>query len=138
MKRKLALAQRDAAVAKRIARWQRKFLSALAKTPSVKHAAQVAGIHRNTAYEWRRKDPDFSDRFQQAIDASVDDLEAKAFRFVLSGPPKDNSGVNAWVNLVQFMLRCHRGSVYRDVSRMEIDGRHVGVILLPEKELRDP
>jgi hypothetical protein len=130
MKRNLALAKRDTAVGKRIARWQNKFIAALSETPSVKHASKVAGIHRNTAYKYRKLDAEFAAAWTEALDASVDDLEAKAFRFALSGPPKDNSGVNAWVNLVQFLLRSHRRSVYGEKLEAAVAG---GLIILPAK-----
>ena len=34
----------------RVRKWQAPFLAALAKAPSVSHAAKAAGIHRSTAY----------------------------------------------------------------------------------------
>src|SRR5438874_2361619 len=99
MKRTLTLTQRDAAVAKRVARWQKKFIAALSKTPSVKHACQMAGIVRTTAYEWRRKDAEFAERWQQAIEASVDQVEARAFKLALEGED------NVAANLMMFILK---------------------------------
>ena len=124
MKRTLALSQRDAAVAKRVARWQKKFIAELSKRPSVKHACQVANIARARAYEARKEDPEFAERWQQAIDASVDQVEARAFKLALEGED------NVAANLMMFLLKAHKRGVYGDKSEVAFAG---GLIVLPAK-----
>jgi hypothetical protein len=129
LKRKFKLEKRDAAVAKRIARWKKKFIAALAKAPSVKHACLAAGISRDCAYDNRSRDPEFAAAWQAALDSSIDEVEAKAIRFVLEGPA-DNSSASAWANLAIFLLKSHKRSVYGDKIEAAFAG---GIIMLPAK-----
>jgi hypothetical protein len=55
-------------------------------------------------------------------------LESTAFKLASAGD----------ANLITFLLRCHKPEVYRETSRMEIDGRACGVIIMPEKENLPP
>jgi hypothetical protein len=125
MKQQLAKSTtRDEAVARRVARWQEKFLAALRKTPSVKHACCVAGVNRTRAYQARLKDAEFARRWAEAIEHSVDDLEAKAFQLALNG---DDSVA---ANLITWLLRCHRPSTYRERQEVAVAG---GIIFIPAK-----
>jgi hypothetical protein len=105
------------------ARWRSLFLQALRQTPSIKHACKAAGIVRTTAYKHRKEDQDFAAQWEDAIQASVDELEHKAFQLALAGDS----------NLITFMLRCHKPEVYRDTQRHEV-GLLGGIVLLPAKE----
>jgi hypothetical protein len=105
------------------ARWRGRFLRALRQTPSVKHACVAAGIDRATAYRHRQQDEAFAEQWVDAIQASVDELEHKAFQLALAGDS----------NLITFMLRCHKPNVYRDTQRHEV-GLLGGIVLLPPKE----
>jgi hypothetical protein len=105
------------------ARWQASFLRALRQVPSVKHACSAAGIDRATAYRHRKEDDAFAAKWEDAIQASVDELEHKAFQLALAGDS----------NLITFMLRCHKPEVYRDTQRHEV-GLLGGIVLLPPKE----
>ncbi len=109
--------------ARNTARWRATFLRALRQTPSVKHACLAAGIDRATAYRHRIEDDEFAAKWQDAIQASVDELEHKAFQLALEGDS----------NLITFMLRCHKPQVYRDTQRHEV-GLLGGIVLLPPKE----
>jgi hypothetical protein len=104
-------------------KWQKRFLEVLAETPSVKAACLTAGVSRMTAYRYRHSDPEFAEQWQDAIDQSVDDLEAVAFKLAVEGD----------AGLIQFMLRCHKPEVYRDTQRHEV-GLLGGIVLLPAKE----
>ena len=108
--------------------WRSAFLKALAKTPNVSLAAKAAGVSARTAYNHRDDDPVFGEQWLDALNRSVDKVEAKVFQQAIDGDTQ----------LQMFILKSHRRQIYGDVSRMEIDGRHVGVILLPEKEQKDP
>jgi hypothetical protein len=109
-------------------RWQRAFLKALRQTPNVQAAAKSAGVGRSHAYATRLNDEIFAAAWDDALGASIDKLEHKAFQLAMAGDS----------TLITFMLRCHKPSVYRDVQRMEIDARHCGVILMPQKENLPP
>jgi hypothetical protein len=103
--------------------WRCRFLRALREIPSVKHACFAAGIDRATAYRHREQDEAFAAQWKDAIQASVDELEHKAFQLALGGDS----------NLITFMLRCHKPEVYRDTQRHEV-GLLGGIVLLPPKE----
>jgi hypothetical protein len=108
--------------------WQRAFLAALRKVPNVKAACAIAGITRRGAYDARDSDAEFRTAWLHALGESIDRVEAKVFQQAIEGDPQ----------LAMFLLKSHKREVYGDVSRMEIDGRHVGVILLPQKEDKAP
>lgn len=59
--------------------WQDRFIAALAKTLVVAKACKVAGVTRRLAYETRKKDEDFRRRWNDVIQAGVDEVEASAF-----------------------------------------------------------
>ncbi len=108
--------------------WHRRFLAALRKAPNVQTACKAARISRQTAYQHKGDNPVFAAAWNDALDASLDELEATAFRKAKEGDAQ----------LITWLLRCHRPEVYRETQRMELDARHVGVILLPEKESKTP
>jgi hypothetical protein len=127
----LALTNRSA---KRRPTWQNKFISALTEVPSVKHACAAAGINRTTAYTCRKADPEFAQRWSDAIGHSIDQLEEKVFAAALHGGEHNAAEISLW----QWLLRCHKPEVYRETNRVEVDQRLYGVLLLPEKELLPP
>jgi hypothetical protein len=105
-------------------RWHAAFLKALRRNPNVAMACRAAGVNRTTAYRHRDDNEAFAVGWRAALDESVDLVEATAFKLASEGEPR----------LIEFILKAHRPSVYRDVQRMEIDARACGVLLLPEKE----
>jgi hypothetical protein len=106
--------------ARRLARWQAAFLQALRKSPNVTAACRRAKISRFTAYKFREDDESFASRWDEALDASVDEVEEKAFRIAKDG---DNQ-------MIQFVLKAFRGERYRERSEVAVAG---GVIFLPAK-----
>jgi len=100
-----------------------RLLRALRIAPSVKHACKVAKIDRRTAYKHRDNDEEFAVLWDDAIAASIDELEAVAFRKAAEGDS----------NLLTFLLRCHKPEIYRDTQRHEV-GLLGGIVLLPAKE----
>ena len=112
-----------AAKTPRILLWQKRFLESLRQTPNVKAACSAAGVSRQTAYRTRGTDSVFRDAWQSALDASVDELEARAFQLALEGDAR----------LVEFMLKSHRPAIYRDTQRHEV-GLLGGIVLMPAKE----
>ena len=108
-------------------KWQRKFLQVLRRVPNVRAACRACGRDSRTAYIHRKRNLQFAELWQQAIDASISDLEARAFELALKGDSRES------IELLQFMLRCHRPEVYRETSRHEI-GLAGGVVLIPAKK----
>jgi hypothetical protein len=128
MKQLARTTTRDAAVARRVARWQDKFIAALSKVPSVKYACGIAGINRTRAYEHRKKNPEFAARWEDALGHSIDDLEAKAFQLALNGED------HVAANLITWLLRSHKPETYRERSEVAVAG---GIIFLPTKQKGD-
>src|SRR5260370_15211523 len=111
MKKQLALRDgNDRTRASRLTKWKQRFLRALQKTPNIKVACTAAGVSRQTAYQHRKSDVAFAEAWQDAIEASVDKLEAVAFKLAEKGDS----------NLITFLLRCHRPETYRDTQRHEV------------------
>ena len=106
--------------------WRAAFLSALARAPNVTLAAKAAGVSARTAYNHRDDDPKFAEQWLDALNKSVDKVEATAFKLASEGEPR----------LIEFILKAHRPDRYRETSRLEVDQRHVGVLILPEHEAK--
>jgi len=68
----------------------------------------------------------FAEKWEDALAASVDELETKAFQIALAGD----------ASLITFLLRCHRPEVYRETSRHEV-GLVGGIVFLPAKKEGD-
>ena len=62
-----------------------KFLEALADTCNVREACKAAGIARNSAYLWRRDEPDFRKKWEEAVEVGADALEEEAVRRAREG-----------------------------------------------------
>jgi hypothetical protein len=75
----------------------------------------------------RQQDAAFAEAWQEALDASLDELEATAFKRAKEGDSQ----------LISWLLRCHRPERYRDTSRQEHAVLAKLVFVLPEKEERD-
>lgn len=103
-------------------RWVGRFLQCLRDSPNVSAACAAVQISRTKAYRVREQDADFAEAWQEALDASLDELEATAFKRAKEG---DSS-------LITWLLRCHRPERYREVARSEhaVLGR---IVLIPAK-----
>ena len=49
------------------------------------HAAQAAGVARQTAYRWRQEDLKFADLWDEAIENAVDGVENVVYKRALGG-----------------------------------------------------
>src|SRR4051812_36233108 len=67
------------------ARARQRFLDALASGFSVSAAASAAGMGRQTAYDLRKRDPEFAVAWEDAIESETDLLEDEARRRALEG-----------------------------------------------------
>jgi hypothetical protein len=110
----------------RVERWRAAFLETLTKTPSVSVAARAAGVSRSTVYDARDRDPAFGEQWDDALAQSIDALEAHGYVRAIRGDSQ----------LTMFYLKAHKPQIYRET--LQVDQRLCGVLLLPEKELKEP
>ena len=87
---------------------KKRFIAALTVHGTVYHAAQAAGISRQTAYRWQREDPNFAEQWYEAHENAVEAVESVLYQKALSGDT---------IAMI-FYLKAHR-PIYRD--RMNID-----------------
>jgi hypothetical protein len=107
--------------ARRLARWQATFLKALRHNPNVTAACRAAGgINRTTAYRHKEASQAFSALWDDALSASVDKCEEKAFDMAWKGDSQ----------LLQFILKAHRPAIYRERIEAAVAG---GIVFLPSK-----
>jgi hypothetical protein len=88
---------------------KRRFLSALTVHGTVSHAAQAAGVSRNTAYRWRVEDRQFADAWDEATENAVDQVESTIYQQAIGG--------NTIAAI--FYLKAHR-PIYRDKLNIDI------------------
>lgn len=88
---------------------KRRFLGALTVQGTVSHAAQAAGVSRNTAYRWRVEDREFAACWDEAHDQAVDAVESVLYQKALSGDT---------VAMI-FYLKAHR-PMYRDKLNIDV------------------
>lgn len=105
--------------------WKPAFLESLARLGNIKLAAEAAGITRQNAYAARKADPDFAEKWDDAIEQAVDDLQEAARKRAMEGSDA----------LLIFLLKAHRPSVYRD--NFKIDASNVTEIRIVEVD-HDP
>lgn len=121
-----------------------KFLEALASGFSVTGAAEQAGIHRGTPYDWRNADPEFAKAWQIALDAGTDRLEDEAWRRAVEGSERPVFQMGAQVGktreysdlLLIFLLKGRRPEKYRDNSKLEVTGNVTLTALVQEAAQR--
>ena len=100
------------AVRDRRDRRKKRFIAALTVQGTVSHAAQAAGVSRNTAYRWRQDDHEFAEAWDEAHENAVDAVESSLYQKALSGD----------TICMIFYLKGHRPN-YRD--RLNIDVNQV-------------
>ena len=103
------------------------FLEKIAEDGNFSRACRLAGLDRAGVYSVIRKDPEFNDRYQDALEQATDVLEAEARRRALEGTeePVFFQGAECGKvrkysdSLMALMLKANRPK-YRDSARMEI------------------
>ncbi|WP_162993539.1 hypothetical protein [Asaia bogorensis] len=108
------------------------FLDHLKKSANVSEAARAAGIDRKTAYNWRRGDGLFCEKWKQALEEATDLLEAEARRRAIHGYEEpllyggrlvcDAEGnpvtrTRYSDGLLRMLLRAHRPASFRDTGK---------------------
>jgi hypothetical protein len=92
--------------------WAPDFLKALAEHPDVSRAAAAVGIQRSTAYRRRLADEDFAVAWADALDKSLDQLEAALFK----------RAIDTDTTAAIFLLKSHRPQTYRENVKVEHTG----------------
>ena len=87
---------------RRTADMKKKFLVAYQWGAGVPEAARFAGIHKATAYRWRKQDPEFALAWSEGRNKLVDDLEFMAFKLAKEGNPR----------LLTFLLKSYRPATF--------------------------
>lgn len=116
------------------------FFEELAATDHVQKAVAKSGLPSRTVYYWRDNDPAFAQRWAEAREKYVDELEAEARRRAVEGTDK---GVWHQGNLVgtekqysdsllALMLKAKRKREYGDSSKVELSGPDGGPVKVEE------
>lgn len=62
-----------------------RFIAAYGETGTITAAADLAGIHRSTHYDWLKTDAAYAGRFEAAKEEAAERLEAEARRRAVEG-----------------------------------------------------
>lgn len=101
------------------------FLRALSRTGNISAAVRESGLSRSTVYFWRSHDQEFSSHWDEALAEATDRLAYEARRRALDGIEEVQYFQGEPVGtirkysdqLLMFLLRAYRPSVYRPGSR---------------------
>lgn len=69
--------------------WMQGFLSVLSECGSIKRACDASGIYQNSAYHAKKRNPEFSQKWDEAIVKASDDIEQEIRRRGLKGVKED-------------------------------------------------
>lgn len=106
------------------------FLAALEETGMVTTSAMAAGVHTETPYAHRDKDPAFAKAWEDALNKYRDRLEIEAYRRAVVGWDEEVYQLGNYVgtvhkysdSLLQLKLKRHRPMEYRE--RLQADLSH--------------
>src|SRR5687768_8642512 len=90
-------------------RQKKRFIDALTEQGTVYHAAQAAGVSRNTVYRWRQEDREFAACWDEAHEQAVDAVESVLYQKALGGD----------TICMIFYLKAHR-PIYRDKLNIDV------------------
>ena len=93
------------------------FLLALADVPNVSRAARHAGLSRTALYDERKRDPDFAEAWDDAIDEAIARLEETAFRWA----EDESRPAASSADMLKFLLRAWNER-YADQRRTRLQG----------------
>lgn len=110
--------------------WQALFLVSLAAYGNVTAACRKARVSRNTAYEARKADADFTTAWDEALTLGTAGLEDEARRRAFEGTSKPVYQGGVLVGKIQeysdtlliFLLKAHKPEVYRETINQQHGG----------------
>lgn len=88
--------------------WSPQFFQVLRETGNVGIALKEVRVHRKVAYHLRKIDEDFAQEWEDALEESIQGLEARARERAMSYSD----------SLMMFLLKAHRPDVYGDRVRV--------------------
>lgn len=99
-----------------------RFFKVLAETCNITRAAKSIGFSREYMHQVRLKDPEFAQRWEEAVDSATDTLEAEARRRALEGYERPvffqgkQVGAETLYSdaLMVTLLKAHRPEKFRD------------------------
>src|SRR3990172_3483324 len=117
-------------------KWEKAFLSSLARTGVVHTACQLAKVDRTTAYYHRNKHPEFAILWEEALEKACEVMEEEANRRAVAGyeEPLFYKGeqcgeIRKYSDLLLiFMLKANRPGKFRENVRLEHSGPNAGPI----------
>jgi hypothetical protein len=86
--------------------WEDVFFAALAQIPVMRHACDAAGVSRKTIKRRLSEDPQFKERWREAIGDGVDRVEIRLHELAIKGSPQ----------ALGMYLKAHRKK-YRDADK---------------------
>jgi hypothetical protein len=106
-----------------------KFLEVLATTGNVSRAAELAGVPRRTAYDQRERDPEFAQKWDEALQVSYDAIEHAVRNRAVEGweePVFYQGEIVGYVRRyndenARFLLKAKRPQEFRE--RVEVSGQ---------------
>jgi len=110
--------------------WRKRFLAALRDSGIVRTACKAAKVDRTWAYRARSEDTAFAKQWDDAMEDACDLLEQEAWRRAHEGVDRGVYWQGKRVDtmreysdgLIQFLLKGHRPSVFRENFRVEHSG----------------
>ncbi len=123
-------------------RWHPVFIKALGECPNITRAAGKANISRQTAFEHKKRIPQFAAAWEDAIEQGCESLETAAYIRGVEGIPrsrsdKDGNVIEEWREysdvLLALLMKGRLPKIYRD--KVEHSGA-VTFVPLDEEEAR--
>lgn len=116
------------------------FFAELSATDHVQKAVATSGLPSRTVYYWRDNNPEFAQRWTEARERYVDELEAEARRRAVEGTDKGVWHQGSLVgsekqysdSLLALMLKAKRKREYGDSSKVELTGADGGPVKVEE------
>lgn len=89
------------------------FFQALSSGMAIKSAAEAAGYAKRTVFDWRDRDKEFAQRWDDAIEESIESLENEANRRAMHGSD----------TVLMFLLKARKPELYSQNAAMTLDGK---------------
>jgi hypothetical protein len=113
-----------------------KFLAMISQGYSVSKGVTEAGVNRKTIYDWRNKDEDFADAWDEAIKSGNERLEDEAVRRAVEGVQRPVFGKLGKIGditeysdtLLKFMLVGRNRKKYGSKTTVELTGANGGPV----------
>ena len=99
------------------------FLKVYPTAGTIKSAAEAIGVNRRTVHTWFKTHPEFSERFEQARQGFVEELENIAYSLVKE--MADNRDYKANPTLLIFLLNGNAPEKYKGISDTSAEARDV-------------